>query len=185
MRRHVLDIGRPLTTADDPEGVGPNGLTSDAMGDVGVTLRRLRVRLRWTQEELSERAGVGQKTISQIETGHRASPSPIVIGKLDAALEAGGALLETLERARDDRAGWQAVLGQLEAISQWLAQLEAGQAAIVKRLDAGGEPAEELRQWMLTMAAYGEAMTDAERATLTTLARTLADRHALPPPRSD
>lgn len=180
MRRHILDLERPVTTAHVLIEPGSNGLTSDpAMSDVGVTLRRLRVRARQTQEELAALAKVGQKTISQIETGRRQAPSPIVIGKLDAALEAGGTLVEALERAQDERVGWQAVLDHLEAISRRLGQLEVGQAALVERLAQGGAPAEGIRQWVLTMAAYGEAMTEAERATMTALARTLADKHAL------
>lgn len=153
------------------------------MSDVGSTLRRLRVRARLTQEALAVLAGVGQKTVSQIETGRRETPSPIVIGKLDAALEAGGALLETLQRARDDRVGWQAVLAQLDMIAGRLATLEAGMETLTARLDAGGGPAEHLRQWVVTLAAYGEAMSEADRATLIALARTLADRH--PPARPE
>lgn len=149
------------------------------MSDVGVTLRRLRVRARLSQEELAPLAKVGQKTISQIETGRRPSPSPMVIGRLDAALEAGGALVEALERARDDQAGWASVLSQLSQIAQRLERLELGQTALVEALErGGGAPAEGIRHWVLTLAAYGEAMSEAERATMTALARTLADKHS-------
>ena len=169
-----------MMTQEDQHAHAGNGLTSGAMDDVGVMLRRLRVRARLTQEALATLAHVGQKTISQIETGRRPTPSPIVLGRLDAVLEAGGALLETLERSRDDQTGMASVLAQLDAIAARLAQLEKNTAALTRRLEAGGQPAEDVRQWVLTLAAYGESMTEAERGTLISLARQLADKHSPP-----
>jgi HTH-type transcriptional regulator/antitoxin HipB len=39
-------------------------------GQLGVLIREERLRRGMTQQELADRSGTGQKTISRVETGH-------------------------------------------------------------------------------------------------------------------
>jgi len=51
-----------------------------------MTLRDARKRLGLTQEQLATISGVGQTTISQLETGGADRPAWDVVGRLSAAL---------------------------------------------------------------------------------------------------
>lgn len=51
-----------------------------------VTLRRMREKRHLSQQELSEKSGVPQPIISQIEIGHVKSPGIQVLYKLACAL---------------------------------------------------------------------------------------------------
>jgi transcriptional regulator with XRE-family HTH domain len=144
--------------------------------EVGSLLRRLRGEQ--TQASLANVAKVGQKTISEIETGRRI-PSPIVISKLEAALKAPGQLELAVKRATDDRAGWEAVLAHLEAVQARLGALEANTTLLLAQFDAGEHIAVELRDWVIALAGYGEQLSEHERAVVIGLARQLADPHML------
>jgi transcriptional regulator with XRE-family HTH domain len=157
---------------DDGEAVA-----SDAAMDVGADLRRRRARAEMTQAALAKTSGVGQKTISAIETGRRPNPTPIVIGKLDLALGAGGELLAKLEASRGDQAGWRAVQAQLDRIAERLVELATAASTLIERFDREALPNGD-RQWLATMAGYAASLTEAERATLVTIARQLADKHS-------
>lgn len=51
-----------------------------------MTLRAAREWRRWTQEELEERSGVPQPTISKLERGEVVNPGHHTVVKLEVAL---------------------------------------------------------------------------------------------------
>ena len=53
---------------------------------IGANLRRYRQRKGWSQPELSDRSGVRQTTISDIETGKMVNVRIATLEKLAAAL---------------------------------------------------------------------------------------------------
>jgi transcriptional regulator with XRE-family HTH domain len=178
MSRRLMDMSRQFTAHDGglqaEDGDVASGATMD--NEVGSTLRRLRGPR--TQLSLANLAGVGQKTISEIETGKRI-PSPIVVSKLEAALDGKGQLDRAVQRAGDDRAGWAAVLAHLEAVQTRLDALEANTTLLIGQLAAGDPIAGQLRQWVVELAGYGADLTEGERSAVTTLVRQPADKHVL------
>jgi tetratricopeptide (TPR) repeat protein/transcriptional regulator with XRE-family HTH domain len=70
----------------------------------GQLLRRCRRALGWSQEELAEHAGVGVRTICDLECGRRIRPYRQTVGLLAAALELRGPQLD--EFVRLSRQGW-------------------------------------------------------------------------------
>lgn len=52
---------------------------------VGDTLKDLRIRKAWTQEQLAEKAGLGKNTVNRIE-GNRTEPRMPTLSKLAKAL---------------------------------------------------------------------------------------------------
>lgn len=52
-------------------------LPRDAIGTLGARVRRCRELRGWTQNELSERSGLAQPTISTIEMGKRGNEASI------------------------------------------------------------------------------------------------------------
>lgn len=51
-----------------------------------ITIREARKRRGWTQEQLAEKAGVDQSTISDLETGKSATPTFDVVMRVAGAL---------------------------------------------------------------------------------------------------
>ncbi|QXV56603.1 helix-turn-helix domain-containing protein [Amycolatopsis sp. TNS106] len=74
------------------------------MGDFGVELARLRARREWTVRELARRANVSQGQICNLESGRR-NPTSAAAAACDAALGAGGTLIELVETARHNAPG--------------------------------------------------------------------------------
>jgi transcriptional regulator with XRE-family HTH domain len=62
------------------------GSVEERRGGVGGKVRELRTVRGWTQERLSERSGVPQTTISQVEVGRIARPSWEIVAALARAL---------------------------------------------------------------------------------------------------
>lgn len=52
-----------------------------------IDIRGERKRRGWTQDELAERAGIAQTTLSAIEIGHVKNPSFDIMKKLAVAFE--------------------------------------------------------------------------------------------------
>ena len=68
------------------------------MSSLGRNLRTLRTARSLTQEQLAERSGVGQPTISQLETGQRTSTTLTTLQQLAAGL---GCAVEELVRQEE------------------------------------------------------------------------------------
>ena len=63
----------------------PIGPAQSPNGGLDVTVRRYRRRLGLTQEELADRAGVGLRTVRDIELGRTCRPRPSTVRRLAAA----------------------------------------------------------------------------------------------------
>jgi len=61
-------------------------MKGDIMSDIGDFLRSLREKNNLTLKDLSDKSGVGQSTISDIETGNSKSPRMNTLSKLAKAL---------------------------------------------------------------------------------------------------
>ncbi len=61
-------------------------MAADRPADFGEVLRRFRLAARLSQDELSERAGMGAHGISELERGAGTSPSPATLRRLAEAL---------------------------------------------------------------------------------------------------
>ena len=62
------------------------GMATRLQDTFGERVRARRLILEWTQAELSEKTGIGQKEISEIELGQH-SPTLKTVEKLAKALE--------------------------------------------------------------------------------------------------
>lgn len=69
------------------------------MGDFGVELARLRAQRGWTVRELARRACFSEGQICNLESGRR-NPTAAAAAACDAAIGAGGVLVELAETAR-------------------------------------------------------------------------------------
>lgn len=103
-------------------------------GHVGPTVRRLRRERRWTQEDLAERAGVDQTTVSLVETAKRDVPLDLMrklaggLGVPVGLLLRAAGLLEEAECAEEEPDP------ELRAIMEYLRQ----QPDIVAQLKEAG-----------------------------------------------
>ena len=79
-----------------------DAVPQDAIASIGARVRRYRQLRGWTQVELAERSGLGQQTISSIETGARG---------LAMSLETAWRLAWTLGCSVDALAGMPALRG--------------------------------------------------------------------------
>jgi transcriptional regulator with XRE-family HTH domain len=72
-------------------------MSSTAMTPISLRLRELRTAKGWTQQELAERSGVPQYTISRLESGEPESVNLTHLEQLADALEvdAGYLILHT------------------------------------------------------------------------------------------
>lgn len=82
-------------------GLFPRGSrhTLACVGDFGVELARLRAQRGWTVRELARRACVSEGQICNLESGRR-NPTSAAAAACDAAIGAGGVLVELAETAR-------------------------------------------------------------------------------------
>ncbi|MEV8406910.1 helix-turn-helix transcriptional regulator [Streptomyces niveus] len=73
--------------------------------ELGALLRRLRKRLRLTQEQLAERSTVSVRTIRRLETGrstdHRLRTLHLLADALEVGTEERRQLTDTLDRAQE------------------------------------------------------------------------------------
>ena len=65
----------------------PVGITSAPVSPkrLGTTIRRLREATGWTQQELAQRAELGQPYLSRLERGDQRNPSLAVVKRLARA----------------------------------------------------------------------------------------------------
>ena len=96
--------GRSYPSRMDPAatpGREPADGGAPSAGDFGVELARRRDRHGWSVHELARRANVSAGHISNLESGRR-NASVAVAAACDAALRAGGVLIERADAARRD-----------------------------------------------------------------------------------
>lgn len=83
----------------------------------GATVRRLRVAAGWTQAELAERAGISERTVSDLERGLRGAVYPATARQLAAALGVNNADLPAfLAEARGQTDGAPELGNQIGAV---------------------------------------------------------------------
>ena len=87
-----------------------SGREADGRAEFGRLLRRYRQAAGLSQEELGERAGIGVRTIGDLERGERTRPYRHTVGALAEALGLRGRQLEEFVRlSRQIATGHQAV----------------------------------------------------------------------------
>jgi transcriptional regulator with XRE-family HTH domain len=110
---------------------------------LGQLLRRYRRASGWNQEELAEHAGVGVRTICDLECGRRIRPYPQTMGSLAAAFGLRGPELDEFVRLSRQRRGPAPYDGQMEAVqfggrlAQDTAAGQFGAAVAPRQLPAG------------------------------------------------
>ena len=96
--RRFAGLSRPL--ADDRGG----GRTAQSwLIPISLRLRELRTAKGWTQQELAQRSGVPQYTISRLESGEPESVNLAHLEQLADALEVNAALLIVHEPGKGRR----------------------------------------------------------------------------------
>lgn len=84
----LVDVPAYRTRGDMVKQLSTKGEDMATMAGVvyvGDTLKDLRIRKAWTQEQLAEKAGLGKNTVNRIE-GNRTEPRMPTLSKLAKAL---------------------------------------------------------------------------------------------------
>ncbi|MGH3694659.1 MAG: helix-turn-helix domain-containing protein [Pseudonocardiaceae bacterium] len=78
-----MDYSRAVTAAL----ISPQGQATVATGDIGLLIRLMRKAAGWTQQELADRSGYSQATISRLERGaSRAAQDMVILTDIAQAL---------------------------------------------------------------------------------------------------
>jgi transcriptional regulator with XRE-family HTH domain len=93
-------------------------------------IRQARIAKGWSQMDLAARAGVHVQTVGQLERG--ASPSPLTIAKLEAALRGNGGTMSTFQQHEAEKDQVQKIEKSIAATRRRGAHLEAGNEALAK-----------------------------------------------------
>lgn len=80
-----MSIGELMAMGESIQTAITSPVMTDDAKAIGARVRALRDRAKWSQEELSRRAGVPQATISTLETGDTSNPRSKTLARIAQA----------------------------------------------------------------------------------------------------